>query len=213
MSETETGTEKLRVLLADDHALILEMVSMFAAQTRDLDVTTAETLDAALKIVDERGTFDIVLLDLDMPGMNGLSGIEIMLEKNERKPVAIFTGAPSQQTVEQIMHLGAAGVLLKTTTLKSLANAISFMAKGERYLPLELWNSSSHPHANEEGLLTERELQVLEQLSKGLSNRAIAEILSLAEPTVKTHVNAVCRKLEAQNRTHAVIKAQSLKLI
>lgn len=205
------GPAPIRVLIADDHTLILEMFKIFLADLPDIEATTAQTLDEALACIAGAGPFDIVLLDLNMPGMNGISGLCKGLEANGGKPVAILTGAPSPRMVEEIMANGGAGIVLKTTSLRSLANAIRFMAAGEQYIPMELVRDKTG--RRDDMPLSDKEMQVLGYLAEGLPNREIGNALNLAEPTIKMHVKSICKKLGVSNRTQAVIATRDLGLI
>jgi DNA-binding NarL/FixJ family response regulator len=203
-----------RILLADDHRMILEMFSMFLNTTAGMSVTTAESFDEAAVLIQRDGPFDAVLLDLNMPGMNGVAGLRRAIRLNAEKPVAIITGNPTPRMLEEIMNAGAAGIVLKTTPARSLANAIRFILAGERYLPLELMRTPAEvPRSPQAGQLTEKEMRVLHFLAEGRPNKEIANELQLAEPTVKMHVTSICRKLGAQNRTRAVIVARDLGLV
>ncbi|WP_126978649.1 response regulator transcription factor [Frigidibacter oleivorans] len=211
MSDDTTGI--LNVLIADDHAMILEMFEMYLANVPDIALTTTTDLDGALKKIEENGFYDLVLVDLDMPGMNGLTGLTRAIQANGGKPVAILTGGPSPRMVDDIMAHGASGVVVKTTSLRSLANAIRFMASGERYVPLELLHEKNRAHASIAVPLSDREMMVLARLVEGMPNREIGAALNLAEPTIKMHVKSICKKLGVSNRTQAVIASRDLKLI
>ena len=201
----------MRVLIADDHEMILDMFAMYLSSVANMDVTTARDLDEAEAQLAASGPFDVVLLDLNMPGMNGVAGLRRVVRLNQGLPVAIITGNPTPRMREEILQAGAAGIVLKTTAARSLANAIRFMHSGERYLPLELMRQPLHAQREvQNGILTEKEMAVLQFLVEGKQNKAIANELQLAEPTVKMHVTSICRKLGAQNRTHAVILARNL---
>ena len=176
-----------------------------------MDVTTATDLDQADTLIVEQGPFDVVLLDLNMPGMNGVAGLRRAIRHNQGKPVAIITGNPTPRMQEEILQAGASGIVLKTTAARSLANAIRFMDAGEFYLPMELMRQTqSATRDARHGKLSEKEMSVLQYLAEGKQNKEIANELTLAEPTVKMHVTAICRKLGAQNRTQAVIIARDL---
>jgi two-component system, NarL family, nitrate/nitrite response regulator NarL len=204
----------LRVLLADDHRMVLETFSMFLSATSGMDVTCAETFDEAAEILQREGPFDVVLLDLNMPGMNGVAGLRRAIRLNGDNPVAIITGNSSPRMLDEIMASGAAGIILKTTHVRSLANAIRFIQSGEKYLPMELMRAQAEPNRQtRNGQLSDKEANVLNLLGAGKSNKEIAIDLQLAEPTVKMHVTAICRKLEAQNRTHAVVIARDMGLL
>ncbi|MCC5992174.1 MAG: response regulator transcription factor [Rhodobacteraceae bacterium] len=206
-------TDQIRVLLADDHRMIIDMFQLFLTDAASMEVTTAETLDQAADILAAEGSFDVVLLDLNMPGMNGVNGLKRALRLNDGKPVAILTGNAPPRMMQEIMATGAAGIVLKTTPLRSLANAIRFMHAGERYLPMELVQMSTSATSAQNGELSQKETDVLGHLAEGLSNKEIAHALDLAEATVKMHVTGICRKIGANNRTHAVIIAKEMGLV
>ena len=187
---------------------------MYLSSVAGMQVTTAETFDEAGQIIQQDGPFDVVLLDLNMPGMNGVVGLRRAIRLNAGNPVAIITGNPTPKMIEEIMNSGAAGIILKTTPARSLANAIRFIQSGEIYMPMELMRTQAEPNrAAKNGQLSEKEAQVLGFLAEGKPNKAIAKELQLAEPTVKMHVTAICRKLGATNRTQAVVMARDMGLV
>lgn len=214
MTESDLSTRKLRVLIADDHRMILDMLALFLSTSAGLQVAVANDLDDAALQVQQSGPYDVVLLDLNMPGMNGVQGLRRMVRLNQGNPVGIITSSLTARMTDEILNSAAAGIVLKTTPFRSLANAIRFMHAGERYLPMELMRRSSEQlREARKSELSERENKVLEHLVEGQTNKAIAVEMQLAEPTVKMHVTAICRKLGAHNRTHAVVLARDLGLV
>jgi two-component system nitrate/nitrite response regulator NarL len=212
MSTIQSST--CRVLLADDHRMVVDMFQLFLRDAAGMEVATAESLDDAVLALQTDGPFDVVLLDLNMPGMNGVSGLKRAIRANDGNPVAILTGHVNSRMMQEIMATGAAGIVLKTTPLRSLSNAIRFMQSGERYLPMELMQTSANAASpNGRGDLSGKEVDVLTQLAKGYSNKEIANELQIAEATVKMHVTSICRKIKATNRTRAVIVAKELGLV
>lgn len=205
----------LKVLIADDHAMVIEMFEHFLSSLPDFEASTALDLDGALVKIEEEGPFDLVLVDLHMPGMNGVAGMGKALDKNGGMPVGILTSNPSSQVVSEILSMGGAGVILKTASLRELANEIRFMANGGRYVPVELMDSQRvKPREVGSNIsLSEREMGVLALLAEGKPNREIGAVLSLAEATVKMHVKSVCSKLGASNRTQAVIVARDMNIM
>lgn len=209
----EQQTDTIRLLIADDHAMILDMLEMYLARVPDIDVQTVPDLPHALDVIGERGPFDLVLVDLDMPGMEGVTGLGRALAANGGKPVGILTSNPASRVVEEVMSLGGAGIVLKTASLKNLANEIRFMAGGGRYLPIELVEKRQPTTEDHAATLSKREFDVLELLAEGMPNREIGTALTLAEPTVKMHVKSICKKLGVSNRTQAVVAARDRNLI
>jgi DNA-binding NarL/FixJ family response regulator len=210
----QSPTTTCRVLLADDHRMVVDMFQLFLQETAGIHTVIADSLDDAAQIMQSEGPFDVVLLDLNMPGMNGIAGLKRAIRLNKGNPVAILTGHVNARMTQEIMAAGAAGIVLKTTPLRSLANAIRFMQSGERYLPLELMqNNGTAAVQNGKGDLSGKEMDVLNQLAKGLSNKEIANELQIAEATVKMHVTSICRKIDATNRTRAVVIAKEMGLV
>lgn len=209
-----TAAGNIRILIADDHEMVLDVFAMYLSSSPDLEVTTAKTLDEALEHIEAAGPFDVVLLDLNMPGMNGVTGLRRAIRSNSGKPVAIITGNPTPRMLDEIMNAGSSGIVLKTTGVRSLANAIRFMHAGEHYMPLELVRERHNAgRQTKNGRLSDKEMMVLSYLAEGKQNKEIANDLKLAEPTIKMHVTSICKKLVASNRTQAVIVARDLGLI
>ncbi|MCC4299958.1 MAG: response regulator transcription factor [Aurantimonas coralicida] len=203
----------MKILVADDHDLVRDTIALFLQNEGGIEVTVAATLDEAMVRIDEAGSFDLVLLDYGMPGMDGLAGLKRAIAANQDKPVALMSGVASRTVAEDALAAGAAGFVPKTLGAKSMVNALRFMASGEQYAPVEWMTEmeaeASHPLADK---LSAREMQVLEGLCDGKANKEIARDLDLQEVTVKLHVKTLSRKLDARNRTHAAMIARDAKL-
>lgn len=200
----------MRILLADDHELVRDAIVALLEQEDDFEITAVNDLPAALEKVGSG--FDLVLLDYSMPGMDGLKGFEKMKDV-ARAPVAILSGSANRDVAQDALDRGAAGFLPKTMGGRSLANAIRFMAAGEVYAPIKFLTEAPESVVPEIAkTLTEREMQVLDGLCRGLSNKEIAREVDLQEVTVKLHVKTTCRKLGAKNRTQAAITAKEAGL-
>ncbi|MCR9069019.1 MAG: response regulator transcription factor [Rhodobacteraceae bacterium] len=200
----------MRVRVADDHDLVRETIAAFLAAEAEAEVVTAGNLGDALDEVALRGAFDLVLLDYNMPGMNGLDGLSKMRGANGGKPVAILSGTATRALAEEVLSAGAAGFVPKTLASKSMVSAARFMAAGEVYAPFQLVRDRDEAAA---GLLTARETDVLRGICRGQSNKEIALDHDLHEATVKLHVKTLSRKLAAKNRTHAAMIARDRNLV
>jgi len=199
----------MKILIADDHELVRDTLSAFLEREADMELVTCENLEKALEIIASDGPFDLVMLDYSMPGMNGLEGFHKSREANGGNPVAIISGTASRTVAQDALDNGAAGFLPKTMGAKSLVNAVRFMAAGEVFAPVKFLTETVEEEEHELAkALTERELQVLEGLCNGLSNKEIARNLDLQEVTIKLHVKTLCRKLDAKNRTQAAVIAK-----
>lgn len=203
----------MKILIADDHELVRDTIAAFLASEGGFEVALAIDFASAAEAIEAEGPFDLVLLDYDMPGMNDLEGLRSAMALNDRKPVALMSGIARKAVAEEALALGCAGFLPKTMAAKSLVNAVRFMAMGEQFAPIDFMTAKEetvvHPLAER---LSARELQVLEGLCRGLSNKEIARELDLQEVTVKLHVKTTCRKLEARNRTQAAMVARDAGL-
>ncbi|MFW8636120.1 response regulator transcription factor [Cribrihabitans pelagius] len=203
----------MRILLADDHDLVRETISAYLKSEGGAEVSLAVDLAGALTQIGEEGPFDLVLLDYNMPGMMGLDGLGKALQANGGKGVAILSGSAPTRTAQEALDSGAVGFLPKTMGAQSLLNAVRFMSAGEIYVPVNLMREEAaapaHPLAER---LSPRELEVLNGLCRGLSNKEIARELELQEVTIKLHVRTLCRKLEAKNRTQAALTAKEAGL-
>lgn len=200
----------MKILIADDHDLLRDTLVLFVEGEGSIESVTASNLDEALAIMDAQGPFDLIMLDYNMPGMSGLNGLKRALTHNGENKVALMSGIATRSVAEEALSLGAAGFVPKTISAKSLINAVKFMAMGEKFAPIDFMTAEDeaaapNPLAEK---LSRRELQVLEGLSQGKSNKEIARDLDLQEPTIKLHVKTLYRKIGAGNRTQAALIAK-----
>ena len=200
----------MKILIADDHALLRDTLVTFLEREGSIEIATASDLDGALNRIDNQGPFDLVILDFSMPGMSGLTGLKKALNHSGEQRVALMSGISTRSVAEEALSIGAAGFIPKTLPAKSFVNAVRFMAMGEQYAPIDFMTAEDeaaapNPLAEK---LSRRELQVLEGLSKGKSNKEIARDLDLQEPTIKLHVKTLYRKIGAGNRTQAALIAK-----
>lgn len=215
MSQNERGA-LVRLLIADDHALLREALVDFLVRDTEAEVDAVATLDALLARLEEvvETPYELILLDYDIPGANGLDGFRRVISLTSI-PVALMSGIASVKIAEEALEAGAAGFIPKTLGLKSMTNAIAFMCAGEQFAPVK-WMRESHEASTataSEADLTERERQVLAGLAEGQSNKELARDLGLQEVTIKLHVKTLSRKLGAKNRTHAAMIGRERKLI
>lgn len=217
----------MKLLLADDHALFRDALVHYIQRTNpETIVSTARDLHEAMETMESDPSFDIILLDFRMPGMNGLEGLEKLNTKYPDTPIALISGVIEPAYVEKAIDMGAKAYFPKTLSGKALLNAIEQVLQGETYiatnhnndkpLPAYYDDNNSDPvnisNMNTNPNLTPREYQVLSYLLLGASNKEIANELKLQVVTVKLHVRGICQKLGAKNRTQAALKAKELNI-
>jgi two-component system, NarL family, nitrate/nitrite response regulator NarL len=200
----------MRILLADDHDLVRETMAAFLVAEGQAEVATAGSLSDALRVVKADPAYDLVLLDYNMPGMNGLDGLRQMQTEMGDTPVAIVSGTTTRALADEVIAAGAAGFVPKTLAPKSMITAARFMAAGEVYAPFNFMQQKSQTTSE---ILTSRELEVLQGICRGQSNKEIALDYDLHEATVKLHAKTLSRKLGAKNRTHAAMIARDRNLV
>lgn len=199
----------MRILLADDQDLVRDsLVTLITAYAPGSEVTDVCNLDAALGMLKRGSRYDVAILDLQMPGMNGLEGLRKVITGWPAMPVALMSGAARESEVEEALDMGAKGYIPKSMAGKALVRAIELILAGEVFLPsTALRSSAGTREAERSSGLTEREGQVLKQLREGLSNKEIAQRLEINVATVKLHMRTMSKKLAARNRTELVLKA------
>ena len=203
----------MRVLIADDHDLLRDTLVMFLEGEGRMETASVGTFQDACARIESDDPFDLILLDYNMPGMNGLEGLRAAISLNGGQRVALISGEATRQIAEDALEAGAAGFVPKSLPAKSLVNAVKFMAMGEQYAPIDFMTAVEEEPTNALAeKLTPRELQVLKGLTEGKSNKEIARDLDITEPTIKLHVKTLYRKVGAANRTQAALIAREAGL-
>jgi len=200
----------VKILVVDDHALVREGLRQVLKGLEDnLEVLQAETCGQAFSMAQTHGDLDLVLLDYHLPDMNGLAALAVFGENHPELPIVLLSGSANTQMMRQVLQAGAAGFVTKSCVSDELLRAVRSVLDGDIYLPQELkvagMSDPSGPTAKP--VLTQRQELVLRCLLDGLANREIAEQLHVSEETVKTHVTAILRHFDVQNRTQAVVAA------
>ncbi len=201
-------TDRIRVLVVDDHAMVREGLRSFLEVQDDLEVV-GEAADGAEAV--SRATEllpDVVLLDLRMPGVDGVAALREMTARGLPCRVLVITSFTEPAAVLPAVRAGAAGYVYKDIDPPALAAAIRSVHLGHMLLHPEVARALSEGEsAADPARLTPRERQVLTEIGRGRSNREIARALGLAEKTVKAHVSAILAKLGVQDRTQAALYA------
>lgn len=215
MMENMKEQTPIKILLVDDHDMVRRGLSVFLLAYEDFQLVgeAVNGLEAIQKCAELQP--DVVLMDLMMPVMDGVSAIKAIREKYSHIQVIALTSFSEEKLVESSLKAGAIGYLFKNVSVDELAGAIRAAHFGQPTLSVEatriLINKTTQPAAPGSDL-TDRELDVLKLLVKGLSNPEIADNLSISRSTVKTHVSHILEKLDASNRLEAVTLALKHKL-
>jgi DNA-binding NarL/FixJ family response regulator len=198
----------MRLLIADDHDLIRDMfVELVKELSDDLQVYHAGTLPDALELARTTEGLDLILLDLRMPGMNGLVGLNVIREAAPRVPVMVISGNADPEMMRDALQAGAAGFIPKTMRAAPMLSALRLVLSGGRYVPEQLIQEKGKaPPKEVPGFesLSRRELDVLRQLVKGQTNKEIGRELDLGDVTIGLHLRSIYRKLGVKSRTQAV---------
>lgn len=202
----------LKLLLADDHNLLVEAVSTMLNSMPNYEAITTDTLDGAITLLIDHGDFDIVLLDLKMPGMIGLESIQKVIKTAGDGKVVLFTGMVDRHFLNSALELGCKGLIPKTMPLKSLDSVIQLIISGQIFVPMETSNVGADTLSKDPSL-SDKELYVLRLAADGLTNKEIARGMDASEVTVKMHMRSICKKLGARNRAHAAMISRERALI
>ena len=196
----------MHVLLIDDHALFRTGMSMlFQRMDPEVLVIEANSLEAALGLDCTHSTpFDLILLDLNLQGMNGLDGLRPLQKKFSGVPVVVVTGSEQQNAMCEARAKGAKGYLVKTTTADAMMQALLAVQQGHSHFPVDLAPPLVNAH------ITPRQRDVLDLLCQGKVNKDIAVILGMSDHTVRAHLKMVFFVLGVHTRTEAVLAARRL---
>jgi DNA-binding NarL/FixJ family response regulator len=200
---SERHPERLRVILADDHELVLEGLRALLAAEDDLEVIQTVTDGASLLKALEGEPPDVVVMDLQMPPPGGLNCLAEIRRRELPVRVLVLTAFGDGETIQLALENGADGFALKTAPLRHTIDAIRQVGHGNMVFPpaARKWLWGQHPEANFD--LSAREWDVLALVAEGLSNPQIADKLSVTENTVKFHLQNIFQKLGVNNRTEA----------
>ena len=193
----------MRVLIADDHRLIAEGIKRTLEETGDFEVVAEATTGNQVLPLLRRTHPDLVLLDLRMPGADGLNVLEQIKRDHPETKVVILSASTDQAVIQTALAKGASAYVIKSVNPVDLASTLRQAMEGNVFHAIGMPQSGQGSAATELGL-TSREVSILNALARGLSNQAIGKELFVAEQTVKFHLTNIYRKLHATNRTEAV---------
>jgi DNA-binding NarL/FixJ family response regulator len=211
----------MKILVVDDHVLIREALrGVLRDLSKDATVLEAAEYRHAVRLLEEHGEVALVLLDLNLPDRDGFAALAELRERYPAIAVVVLSGFHGRDNVLKALDLGAMGFIPKSAPRDVMLAALRLVFSGGVYVPPEALAgrepqpdrvAPETPRVSPADVgLTRRQVEVLALMMQGKSNKAICRMLDMAEPTVKNHVTAILKALQAENRTEAVIKAGQL---
>lgn len=203
----------MKILIVDDHALFREgLCYVLKSLEAQVSILEASNYDSALRCAAENADIDLILLDLHLPGKNGFTILNALIQRYPALPVVIISASNQHSDIQRTIDAGAMGYIPKDTTSAVMLNALRLVLSGGVYVPQRL-AQQNRQHSNNNGPdLTPRQLQVLSLLTQGDSNKEIAFKIDIAEATVKMHITSILKTLGVSNRTQAALAAEKMGL-
>lgn len=205
------------ILIVDDHPLFVKALEQVIQGTfPDAVISEATSIETARAALDSNGPFDLVLLDLSMPGTRGLEGVIELRTRYPKLPIVVVSALEDSRIVHEVMQCGVAGFISKSTRGGDLGRALQEVMEGAVVVPKDYQPpadasaSTTSDLASRIATLTPQQVRVLHMLRQGLLNKQIAYDLGVGETTVKAHVSEILRKLKVASRTQAVIEASKI---
>lgn len=196
---------KIRVLIVDDHPVVRAGLTSMLGTKPQLEILPAASGGAEALSILEHQQVDVLLLDLRMPGVNGIDVLQRLIGRTSSPRTIILSSYEMDEDIYRAIQAGARGYLIKDTTQDEILDAITAVHSGAVYLPRHIAQRVSERIGRQE--LTKREIEILEMLAKGLTNKEIGKVFSISENTARNHVNSIIQKLEVSDRTEAATTA------
>lgn len=208
------------VLIADDHKLFLDGFCLLLKKLSDqVSIKAVEDGEKALKAIKESSHWDLIILDISLPDINGIEVLKNIRQQGLLIPVVFVSASENIYKISCTYHHGANGFIPKSCDTDTMLSAIKSVNEGEIYfhpdlkIIIERQLTDMLRHKNISDKLTKRQLEVLKLMSNGASNKEIAEILFISEPTVKSHISIVYQLFDVKKRVECIRKAEWLGLV
>ncbi len=214
----ESKRKPVRIALVDDQALVLKGLSALLQGLEGIEIALEASDGGQLLAALPQRPVDVIVSDIRMPGIGGIELIERLRESGNATPVILLTTFDDSELMLRAVQVGAQGFLLKDASPEDLAEAIHRVAAGDTLLqPVSLGPVRAlrrpEPHLGPKLHLTDREISILRLVAGGYSNKEIGRSLHLSEGTVKNYISDILVKLDCRDRTHAVLKAITQRLL
>jgi two-component system nitrate/nitrite response regulator NarL len=196
----------MKILLIDDHALFRDGFSLLIrSMSTDYEVECVGTGGLGLAAVADHPEIDLILLDYKLPDGNGIEFLQKLREQSPSTPVVLLSAEENSALIQTALSQGASGFIPKSASAEVMLSAVKLVLAGGVYVPQMALNNAN---GLSESDLTDRQIEVLREMAKGLSNKEIARVLDMSPATVKVHVAAILSRLKVKNRTQAVTIAR-----
>src|SRR5450759_3859935 len=210
----------MHILLVDDHTLFREaLLHVLNQLDSQVIVLEAANVEEAAQLISHTRNLDLILLDIDLPQVDGLTALPGLRELAPTVPIVVLSGSEASEHIKRALNSGAVGYIPKSCSSHEMLAALHIILQGDVYIPPKLlgklegaslsFGVYSDNHSTQTTLTT-RQIEVLELMARGLPNKSIARTLNVAEGTVKLHVASILRAFGVNNRTQAVIEASRL---
>ena len=207
-----------KIIIADDHPMFRNALRLaLNLEQSGCQIIEAESSESLRVQLNEHNDADLLVLDLNMPGVEGFSALAFVQKKYPNLPIIMISANDKPETIMHAKHFGALGFVSKSADIADIRKGLETVLLGDTYFPYqfnEQFNQSQDDTLIETtrqvAELTPKQLKVLSMIKQGLLNKQIAYDLSISEATVKAHVTAIMRKLNVNNRTQAVMKVANI---
>lgn len=210
----------LKILLIDDHQLFLEGVRYVLSSLRDgVEVDEATNANRGLQLIDRGTAYSLILVDIELPGLNGFAFLEALRERKSVIPAVVLSSSTDARDMYQAISNGALGYIPKAYSSNQMLDALNQILMGHIYIPEEYQEKvnslirQGDANQNLDPELSERKLQVLKLLAEGYSNKEIAMVLGVTEAAIKSHIGDLLRLFQVKNRTACIAEAKKRELI
>ena len=195
---------KVKVLISEDHALFRDGLRLMLADVfGDVEILESANFETTRQILSSHNDISLVLFDIHMPGTTGLCGLEEVKRLYPALPLVVVSATDNHFSIQKMIQLGADGFIAKSCSKEDMVNSLHRVAAGELVVVAENGPGRS-VH------ISPRQIETLELMAKGMTNKEIADVMSIAPSTVKEYVSDILNRLECENRTQAVIKSRDL---
>lgn len=205
----------MKLIIADDHGLFrLGLKASIEQKIEGIEVLEAQDTKSALSVLSTEKGIKMALLDINIPGNEGLSFIYSVLQNYPELKVCVISGDEDPSIIQAVMDKGASGFIPKSSANDVIFSAIQIILAGSQYFPMDLLNKAANLKSNKSiSKLTPRQLDVLKAMADGQANKLIADNLNISVGTVKTHITAIFEELNVTNRTQAINAAREKGVI